>query len=104
LSALLESYSAAALGTSPDSSPSAEISWRVDSAHSQLFDSHTESYMGDWALMAFTQIPQSPALPKRLDWKDCGELQEILVRAEADLLILSLPDDNEWLLIERIAL
>ena len=61
----------------------------------------SESY-GDWALLLFAQkiLKFDPPLQLKLGIK-CQDLQETLHASGADVIILSLPDDIEWMVVER---
>jgi hypothetical protein len=102
LRGLLDLYRAAALSL-PDDSLRIEdrLKWRiytdnVPAIRTELIDASS------WVLLLYFQsIADYTALPKQMGIK-CNELRQVLMLTYADLLVLSLPDDIEWLLVERV--
>jgi hypothetical protein len=73
-----------------------EINWCTS-----IDDGFVEFY-GDWALLLFAQTISEFAPPPQLRLGiKCQDLQEALRLSGADVIIVSLPDDIEWMVAER---
>ena len=76
-----------------------ELTWCVSTG--DVPPELSESY-GDWVLLLFAQkIAEFAPSPRLIQGIKCQDLQRALQLTGADVIIVSLPDDIEWLIAER---
>lgn len=101
MSTLLKGMDGAAFASAA-SSPGNELSWEIAPADSFLVNKHEESELGEWILLLFVKRPENPPLPASLSGTKCGYLQEVLKNVGAAIMILSFPDDREWIIAAEL--
>lgn len=100
LCTLLRGVQSAAFASAVSSSEE-KLSWEITAADIALVRKHEECELGEWVLLLFASFPENPPLPPRLSGIKCGDLHEDRKQAGAEILILSLPDDREWIIAEQ---
>jgi len=79
-----------------------EINWSVSIDYGPAVPPELEESYGNWALLLFTQkISKFDPPPQLKLGIKCRDLQEALRLSGADVIIVSLPDDIEWMVADR---
>ena len=103
LAKLMTSYRSASWFSDAIEEGAAEVSW-VTTAEAVPHLVRENCYLGDWVLLLFaSEVPYTDASPERIrdGLKNCRDALAILEKTGADVLLHSMPDDNEWLITQR---
>jgi len=96
---LLSTHEHVALGVVPDTGRDG-ISWNVSKGREFVWPTGDEIGFGSWALILFRR--RAPLeLPATVGIR-CQEVQQLLRAVEGSVAVVSLPDDDEWLVAEAV--